>query len=84
MSLAVSIARRLVKSINAAEPLSDSQRKHLMTSFTDTLKRHFIRGELSNQEIYDELLHAAREQVDAKGIETLDKTIREGVCAPLH
>ena len=79
---AESVARRLIESVNAAEPLSDPQRKHLMRSFTDTLKRHFIHGELSNQEVYDELLNAARKQLDAKGVETLDKTIRKAVCAP--
>jgi hypothetical protein len=53
-----------------------------MASFTDTLRRHFIRGELSNQEVYNELLNAARKQLDAKGVDTLDQTIRKAVCAP--
>ena len=53
-----------------------------MASFTDTLQRRFVRGELSNQEVYDALMGAARKQLDAKGVDTLDQTIRKAVCVP--
>ena len=78
---AESVTRRLLDSIDAAEPLPKDKRDLLWTSFTNTLKRRFIQGGMSDKEVSEELFKAARQQVGPKGIEALEKTIREACCA---
>jgi hypothetical protein len=78
---AESVTRRLLDSINAAEPLPKDKRDLLWASFTNTLKRRFIKGGMSDKEVSDELSKAARQHVGPKGIEALEKTIREACCA---
>lgn len=78
---AESVTRRLLDCIDAAEPLSKDKRNLLWTSFTDTLKRRFIQGGMSDKEVSEKLLRAARQQVGPKGIQALEKTIREACCA---
>ena len=75
------MTQRLLDSIDAAEPLPKDKRDLLRASFTNTLKRRFIQGGMSDKEVSDELFKAARQQVGPKGIEALEKTIREGRCA---
>ena len=77
---AESVTRRLLDSIDAAEPLPKDKRDALWASFTDTLKRRFIQGRMSDKEVSDELFKAARPLVGPKGIEALEKTIREACC----
>jgi hypothetical protein len=78
---AESVTRRLLDSMNAAEPLPKEKRDLLWTSFTDTLKRRFIHGGMSDREVSKELFDAARQHVGPKGIEALEKTILEACCA---
>lgn len=78
---AESVTHRLLDSINAAEPLPKDKRGFLWTNFTNTLKRRFIRGGMSDKEVSDELFKAAHQHVGPKGIEALEKAIREACCA---
>lgn len=74
---AESVTRRLLDRIDAAEPLPKDKRELLRTSFTDTLKRRFIEGRMSDKEVSEKLFRAAHQHVGPKGIEALEKTIRE-------
>ena len=75
------VAHRLIDSINAAEPLPKEKSDLLWASFTDTLQRRFIQGDMSNKEVADELFKAALQQVGPKGLEAVEKPIREACCA---
>lgn len=75
------VTRRLLDSIDAAEPLPKEKRDLLWTSFTDTLKRRFIQGRMSDKEVSEKLFRAARRHVGPKGIDALEKMIREACCA---
>lgn len=79
---AESVTRRLLDSIDAVEALPKEKRDLLWASFTKTLKRRFIQGGMSDREVSDELFKAARQHVGPKGIEALEKTIREACCVP--
>lgn len=78
---AENVTRRLLDSIDAAEPLPKHDRDLLLASFTATLKRRFVEGKMSNKEVSDELFKAARQHTGPKGIAALEKTIREACCA---
>ncbi len=77
---AESVTQRLLDNIDAAEPLPKDKRDLLSANFTKTLKRRFIQGRMSDKEVSDELFRAARRHVGPKGIEALEKTIREACC----
>lgn len=78
------IAARLVRRLQTKVSLSDEKAKALEAAFTDVFKKRFTGNsdkskQASLDQRNDELLKAAREHLDEKGVEALKEAVASGL-----
>lgn len=75
---AAAVATRLVNRVAAKVPLAPKNSDALRTGLAEAFERTFVKGELSDEQLYDELLKTGRDQLDAKGMVALQEAVSQG------